>query len=89
MVATSDNGYQQTKDWDIRDLGGEFDVDSLIWADEIADETASCVEQLRSAATQAEEFVRARPWQAVGMIALVGFTAGLLLARMLSRPASA
>lgn len=59
MLATNDNNFQETQGFDINDLGGEFDVNSLIWDD---------------------EFVHARPWQAVAVVALVGFATGLLLA---------
>lgn len=83
MIATKNSGYSQKKDLHIGGLGAKSDVDSLIWTDDFIDETGSLGAQLQAAATQAEEFVRARPWQAIGLVAIVSFTAALLLARRL------
>ncbi|TMH91061.1 MAG: DUF883 domain-containing protein [Betaproteobacteria bacterium] len=38
-------------------------------------------EQARAAARAADDYVRANPWQAVGIAALVGIALGLLISR--------
>lgn len=83
MIVNKDNGSLEKKDLHIGGLGVTSDVNSLIWADDFIDETGSLGAQLQAAATRAEEFVHARPWQAIGLVAIVSFTATLLLARRL------
>jgi ElaB/YqjD/DUF883 family membrane-anchored ribosome-binding protein len=39
------------------------------------------VEQARAAASAADDYVRANPWQAVGIAALAGIALGLLISR--------
>jgi ElaB/YqjD/DUF883 family membrane-anchored ribosome-binding protein len=41
----------------------------------------SALETTREAATAADEYVRANPWQAIGVAAGVGFLVGLLMSR--------
>ncbi len=79
MIASKD--VEQKKDLHIGGLGATSNVNSLIWADDFIEETGSLGAQLQAGATRAEEFVRARPWQAIGLVAIASFTAALLLTR--------
>ncbi len=81
MILTRDGIYNQQKDLHIGGLGTRSNVNTLISAEAFMDDAGSLLEKLREAATQADEFVRARPWQAIGVAALLSFAAGLLLAR--------
>jgi ElaB/YqjD/DUF883 family membrane-anchored ribosome-binding protein len=46
---------------------------------------ARLTDQARGAARAADDFIRANPWQAVGVVAVVGLGVGLLAARLASR----
>jgi len=54
-------------------------VDPL--ADSIMDASDTWLRKAQYAARSADDYVRARPWQAVGLVALMGLTAGFLLSR--------
>jgi len=83
MIVTKDIGALEKNHLHIGDLGATSDVNSLIWVDDFINETGSLGAQLQATASRAEEFVRARPWQAIGLVAIVSFAAGMLLARRL------
>lgn len=56
--------------------------DSLVAAKaRLVDAEGVAVEQMREAAASTDEFVRANPWQAVGVAAGVGLLLGLLISR--------
>jgi len=46
---------------------------------------ARLTDQARDAARAADDFIRANPWQAVGIVAVVGLGVGVLAARLASR----
>lgn len=81
MIATSDGTYTPKKDLHIGGLGTKSASDPSIWTDEFVEEAGGMVERAREAVNQADEFVRARPWQAIGIVALLSLAAGLLIAR--------
>lgn len=47
----------------------------------LVDAEGEALEQVRAAADSTEEYVRANPWQAVGVAAGVGLLLGLLISR--------
>lgn len=49
--------------------------------EKLADIEESVIEQGREAARAADEYVRANPWQAVGIAAGIGLVIGLLVSR--------
>ncbi len=81
MTMTSDSIYTEKKDLHIGGLGAKSAADPSIWADEVLDDASTIAQRAREAVGRADEFVRAQPWQAIGIVALLSFAAGLLIAR--------
>jgi len=54
-------------------------VDPL--ADSLMDASDTWLRKAKYAALSADDYVRTSPWQAVGLVALMGLTAGYLLSR--------
>lgn len=54
-------------------------VDPL--ADSIMGVSGAWMRKVKGAARSADDYVRTSPWQAIGLIALVGLAAGYLLSR--------
>jgi len=77
----SDSIYTPKRDLHIGGLGAKSATDPSIWADEILDEASTIAQRAREAVNRADEFVRARPWQAIGIAAVLSLAAGLLIAR--------
>lgn len=47
----------------------------------LVDASENWVQKARELIATADDYVRANPWQAIGAVALIGVTAGFLLAR--------
>ncbi len=81
MIATSDDTYTPKRDLHIGGLGTKSAADPSIRTDDFDEEAESLAHRAREAVNQADDFVRARPWQAIGVVALLSLAAGLLIAR--------
>lgn len=81
MAMASDSIYTPKRDLHIGGLGAKSTADPSIWADEILYDASTIAQRAREAVGRADEFVRARPWHAIGIAALLSLAAGLLIAR--------
>jgi ElaB/YqjD/DUF883 family membrane-anchored ribosome-binding protein len=51
------------------------------WTDAVMGASDTWLRKVKYAARSADDYVRTSPWQAVGLVALMGLTAGYLLSR--------
>ncbi|MGA2778290.1 MAG: hypothetical protein ABSF94_12095 [Steroidobacteraceae bacterium] len=80
MIATKETTFAPKKDLHIGGLGPKSAADPTIWASELVEDAGNIADRVREAIDRADEFVRARPWQAIGVAALLSLAAGWLIA---------
>jgi ElaB/YqjD/DUF883 family membrane-anchored ribosome-binding protein len=79
------NSSAAKKDLHVGGVGAEASSTLASVIDPLMDASENWVRKARDFVTGADEYVRANPWQAVGVIAMVGVTLGYFLTRRGSR----
>jgi len=80
-MQTSPNTAAEKKDLHVGGLGSDPSGALAAVIDPLLDASETWVKRARDLAVTADEFVRDNPWQALGVVALMGVTLGYLLAR--------
>jgi hypothetical protein len=73
------------KDFRVGDVGSKVSSAVSSLADQLVHGVEGWTTKARSAAKSTDGFVRSSPWQAVGVIALAGVAAGMLVSRSVRR----
>jgi hypothetical protein len=85
-MLVSPNGATERKDLHVGGLGaassGTFPPASLASAiDPLVDASENWVHKAREFVSSADDYVRNNPWQALGVMAILGFTLGYFVSR--------
>lgn len=75
------NGSTGKKDLHVGGLGASSAATLAAVIDPLVDASENWVQKARNLATTADDYVRDNPWQALGMMAIIGVTFGYLLSR--------
>jgi len=81
MLTSHPGAGDQKKDLHIGGIGASVSSPLAAITDNVRDAADSWFEQARDAVRDADDYVHANPWQALAVVAMVGLTAGYLLAR--------
>jgi len=81
MLTASPNSVPQKKDLHVGGLGAAASGSLAAIAEPLSDSADSWIERARSAAQEADDYVRANPWAALAVVAAAALAAGYLLSR--------
>jgi|GEM_PF-2311558 ElaB/YqjD/DUF883 family membrane-anchored ribosome-binding protein len=88
MLTSHPSAGAQKKDLHVGGLGASASAPLAAVTDNIHEVADSWLEKARDAVRDADDYVHSNPWQALAVVALVGLTAGYLLARRTSSDAA-
>jgi len=74
-------GAAEKRDLHVGGLGADPAVALAAVVEPLVDASENWIQKARELVSTADDFVRDNPWQAIGAVALLGVTLGLLLAR--------
>ncbi len=81
------NSANGKKDLHVGGIGESPPASLASVIDPLMDASENWVQKARDMVRTADDYVRNNPWQALGVVALVGVTVGYLLSRRLPSPA--
>jgi ElaB/YqjD/DUF883 family membrane-anchored ribosome-binding protein len=84
-MLTSPNGAAAKKDLHVGGLGAGATGALASVIDPLVEASETWVRRAREAVSSADDYVRNNPWQAIGVVAMVGVTLGFLVARSARR----
>jgi ElaB/YqjD/DUF883 family membrane-anchored ribosome-binding protein len=80
-MLTSPNGTDAKRDLHVGGVGSDTSAALASVIDPLLDASEDWVHRARNLARGADDFVRDNPWQALGVVAVLGVTLGYLLSR--------
>ena len=80
-MLTSPNGTDAKRDLHVGGVGSDTSAALASVIDPLLDASEDWVHGARNLARGADDFVRDNPWQALGVVAVLGVTLGYLLSR--------
>jgi ElaB protein len=80
-MLTSPNGTDAKRDLHVGGVGSDASAALASVIDPLLDASENWVHKARNLAAGADDYVRDNPWQALGVVALLGVTLGYLLSR--------
>jgi ElaB/YqjD/DUF883 family membrane-anchored ribosome-binding protein len=85
-VLTSPNGAAAKKDLHVGGVGANAAVTLAAVIDPLVDASENWVRRARDLVSTTDDYVRNNPWQALGVMAMLGVTLGYLVARSRRAP---
>jgi hypothetical protein len=73
--------FQEKKDLHVGGLGASQGSGTGYVTDNLIGDADSWIQKTRDAVADADEYVRQNPWAALGVVAVVSFALGLIVAR--------
>jgi ElaB/YqjD/DUF883 family membrane-anchored ribosome-binding protein len=80
------NSTNGKKDLHVGGVGAEPSASLASVIDPLMDASQNWVEKARDFVSSADDYVRRNPWQALGVMAMIGVTLGYVLSRRRSEP---
>jgi ElaB/YqjD/DUF883 family membrane-anchored ribosome-binding protein len=80
-MLTSPNGTDAKRDLHVGGVGSDASAALASIVDPLSDASQNWVHKARNVARSADDFVHDNPWQALGVVAVLGVTLGYLLSR--------
>jgi ElaB/YqjD/DUF883 family membrane-anchored ribosome-binding protein len=84
-MLTSPNGATAKKDLHVGGLGASATGALASVIDPLVEASETWMKRAREAVATADDYVRNNPWQAIGIMAMVGVTLGFLVSRSTRR----
>jgi ElaB/YqjD/DUF883 family membrane-anchored ribosome-binding protein len=80
-MLTSPNGPDAKRDLHVGGVGSDPSAALASVIDPLLDASEDWVQQARNLARGADDYIRDNPWQAIGVVALLGVALGYLVSR--------
>ena len=80
-MLTSPNGQDAKRDLHVGGVGSDTSAALASVIDPLLDASEDWVQQARNLARGADDYIRDNPWQAIGVVALLGVALGYLVSR--------
>jgi ElaB/YqjD/DUF883 family membrane-anchored ribosome-binding protein len=80
-MLVSPNGANQKRDLHVGGLGADPANTIAAVIDPLMDASENWVQKARALVSTADDYVRTNPWQALGVMAILGVTLGYLMSR--------
>jgi len=80
-MSSTTGDFQEKKDLHVGGLGASGASGAAYVTDRVTDDADTWIQKARDAIGDADRYVRENPWGALGVVAVVSFSLGLIVAR--------